>query len=150
MKVVWFFLSIIAAFIVQSHISLWGVAPDLTLVVAYTVGIHSGSTKGILLGSVVGILEDSVSGNILGPNLLGKGMAGFLASFSSGSLLRWTPLLGVLSLFALTLVDGGVVFLTRTIFETSPASLSRGIFTVLMQGILNSAIGIFIRPHDVD
>jgi rod shape-determining protein MreD len=150
MKLVWLSLSIIAAFIIHSQISLWGVAPNLTLVVAYAVGLHSGSTKGILLGSAVGMLEDSVSGNILGPNLLGKGMAGFLASFSSGSLLRWTPLLGVLSLFALTLMDGGVAFLSRTMFETSPASLSRGVFTVLMQGMLNAVFGIFIRPRNVD
>ncbi len=150
MKLVWLSLSIIAALIVHSQISLWGVAPNLTLVVAYAVGMYSGPTKGILLGSAVGILEDSVSGSILGPNLLGKGITGFLASFSSGSLFRWTPLLGMLSLFALTLMDGGVVFLSRTMFETSPASLPRGVVAVLMQGVLNAVIGIFLRPRNVD
>jgi len=150
MKLVWFFFSIIAALIAHSQISLWGVAPNFTIVVAYAAGIYSGSTKGILLGSMVGILEDSVSGNILGPNLLGKGMAGFFASFSSGSLFRWTPLLGMLSLFALTLMDGAVVFLSRTIFEISPASLSRGVLAILMQGMLNAVIGIFVRPRNVD
>lgn len=150
MKLAWFFLSIIAAFIVHSQVSLLGIAPNLTVVVVYAVGIRSGATKGILSGSAVGILEDSISGHILGPNLMGKGMAGFLASFSSGSPFRWTPLLGMLSLFGLTLMDGGVVFLSRTIFETPPAPMATGVFTVLMQGILNAVIGIFIRPCNAD
>ncbi len=150
MKFVWLSLGIIAAFIAHSQVSLWGVAPNLTIVLAYAVGLHSGSTKGLLLGSAVGIVEDSVSGNILGPNLLGKGMTGYLASFSSGSLFRWTPLLGVLFLFALTLMDGGIVFISRTIFETSPTSLSRAVFTLLMQGVLNAGIGFFVRPHNVE
>jgi rod shape-determining protein MreD len=150
MKLVWLFLSVTAALIVHSQVSFWGVAPNLTLVVAYAVGIYSGSAKGILLGSVVGILEDSVSGSILGPNLLGKGTAGFLASFSSGSLFRWTPVLGMLSLFTLTLVDAGIVFVSRAVFETSPASLSQWVFAALLQGMLNAVIGIFIRPGNVD
>lgn len=150
MKLLWLSLSILAALIVHSQVSLWGVAPNLTVVVAYAVGIYAGATKGILLGSAIGILEDSVSGNILGPNLMGKGMAGFLATFSSGSLFRWTPFLGMLSLFSLTLLDGMVVWLSRAIFDTSPATVPGGIFTVFMQGMMNIAIGIFIRPRNVD
>ncbi len=150
MKLLWLSLSVIAALVIHSQVSLWGVAPNLTVVVAYAVGIHGGPAKGILVGSAVGIVEDSVSGNILGPNLLGKGMAGYLASFSSGSLFRWTPLLGVLFLFGLTLVDGGIVFLSRTIFEASPTSLSGAVFTLLMQGVLNAGIGFFVRPHNVE
>lgn len=150
MKLAGFFFSIIVALIVHSQVSLWGVAPNFTVVVAYTAGIYSGPSKGILLGSVVGILEDSVSGNILGPNLLGKGIAGFLASFSSGSLFRWTPLLGMLSLFTLTVMDGAIVFLSRTIFESAPSPPSGVVVAVLMQAILNAIIGMFIRPRNVD
>lgn len=149
MKLIWLLLSVPAAFIIHSQVSLWGVVPSLTVAVAYAVGIYTGPAKGILLGSAVGMLEDSVSGNILGPNLMGKGMVGFLASFNSGSFFRWTPLLGMLSLFFLTLLDGVVVWASRTIFETSPATMSRGIFTVLMQGMMNVAIGFFLRPRNV-
>lgn len=150
MKLIWLFLSVLAAFIVHSQVSFWGVAPNLTVVVAYAVGIYAGPARGVLLGSAIGMLEDSITGNILGPNLLGKGMAGFLASFNTGSLFRWTPFLGMLSLFSLTLLDGVVVWSSRTIFETSPATMSRGFFTILMQGMMNITIGIFLRPHNVD
>lgn len=150
MKVVWVSVCVVAAFAIQSQVSLFGVTPDMTVVVAYYLGIKVGAAKGMALGSIIGIIEDSVGGSILGPNLMGKGMVGFLASFSSGSLFRWTPLLGMISIFVLTLMDGGVVYLSRSIFGTSPGSLSRGILTLLAQGFLNMGIGIFIKPRNVD
>jgi rod shape-determining protein MreD len=150
MKRVWLLVCVVAAFVIQSQVSLFGVAPNLTVVVAYYLGIKGGAARGMALGSIIGIIEDSVGGSILGPNLLGKGMVGFLASFSSGSLFRWTPLLGMISILALTAMDGAVVFLSRSIFGTSPGSLSRGILILLAQGFLNLILGIFIKPQNVD
>ena len=144
------FLGVALAFLLQTKISFLGVSPDLTAAVAYYFGITGGSTKGVLFGSLVGVIEDSVGGNILGPNLLGKGMVGFFSSFMSGSLFRWTPFLGVVSLVILTLTDGSIILLSRAIFDAMPTSMSSGIFTLFMQGLFNGIIGIFIRPRNVD
>lgn len=150
MKTIWLLLGVIFAFVMQTKISVLGVSPDLTAVVAYYIGINGGTTKGTFLSSLLGIIEDSIGGNILGPNFLGKGTVGFFSSFISGSLFRWTPLLGAVSLFVLTFLDGIVVLSSRTIFETAPASLSSGFFTLFMQGLFNLPIGVFIRPKNVD
>ncbi len=150
MKAIYFLLGIFIAFVFQAKISLFGVSPDLTAVMAYYFGIKGGATKGILLGSFIGIIEDSVAGAMLGPNLLGKGMVGFFGSFMSGSLFRWTPLLGMISLFLLTIIDGVSVFLSKAIFETTPAPLSTAIFTLMAQGLLNLIMSIFIKPENVD
>jgi len=144
------FLGVVLAFLLQTKISFLGVSPDLTAAVAYYFGITGGSTKGVLFGSLIGVIEDSVGGNILGPNLLGKGMVGFFSSFMSGSLFRWTPFLGVVSLVILTLTDGSIILLSRAIFDAMPTSMSSGIFTLFMQGLFNGIIGIFIRPRNVD
>ncbi|HUO77606.1 MAG TPA: hypothetical protein VMU21_08500 [Thermodesulfovibrionales bacterium] len=144
------FLGVALAFLLQTKISFLGVSPDLTAAVAYYFGITGGSTKGVLFGSLIGVIEDSVGGNILGPNLLGKGMVGFFSSFMSGSLFRWTPFLGVVSLVILTLTDGSIILLSRAIFDAMPTSMSSGIFTLFMQGLFNGIIGIFIRPRNVD
>jgi rod shape-determining protein MreD len=150
MKHVWLLLSIFLAFVIQTKISIFGVPPDITAAVAYYLGLNSGATKGLLFGSFIGLVEDSVGGTILGPNLLGKGMVGFFASFLSGTLFRWTPMLGMVSLVILTVLDGVVVFWTRAVFETAPASFSTGFVTSLMQGLLNAIIGFVIRPKNVD
>lgn len=150
MKAILLLLGITLAFVIQTKISILGVSPDLTAVAAYFLGIKGGTTKGIFFGSIIGIIEDSIGGNILGPNFLGKGVVGFFSSFSSGSLFRWTPLLGAVSLFVLTVIDGLVVLSSRITLETAPTSLSSGIFTLFIQGLFNLPIGIFIRPKNVD
>lgn len=150
MKAVWVSVGVVAALVIQSQISLFGVTPNMTAVAAYYLGIKSGAGRGMVFGSIIGIIEDSLGGNMLGPNLLGKGMVGFFASFSSGSLFRWTPLLGMISIVVLTVMDGAVVFISRNIFGTSPGPLSTGMLTLLAQGLLNLGIGIFIKPRNVD
>ena len=150
MKSFFIFLCVILAFLLQIKISILGVSPDLTAAVAYYFGITGGSTKGVLFGSLIGAIEDSVGGSILGPNLLGKGLVGFFSSFMSGSPLRWTPLLGIVSLAILTLMDGSIILLSRAIFDTMPTSLSSGILTLLGQGLFNGVMGTFIRPRNVD
>ncbi len=143
-------LGVLAAFIVQTKLSLFGVSPDLTAVAAYYFGIKNGATKGMSLGSLVGIIEDSISGNILGPNLLGKGVIGFFSSFSSGSVFRWTPFLGMVSIFLLTVLDGVIVFLSRSLFQTPPTSLGAGLLILAVQGLLNLPLGFFIRPRNAE
>lgn len=150
MKPFFIFLGVMLAFLLQIKISILGVSPDLTAAVAYYFGITGGSTKGVLFGSLIGAIEDSVGGSILGPNLLGKGLVGFFSSFMSGSPLRWTPFLGIVSLAILTLMDGSIILLSRAIFDAMPTSLSSGILTLLGQGLFNGVIGIFIRPKNVD
>lgn len=150
MKPFFIFLGVMLAFLLQIKISILGISPDLTAAVAYYFGITGGSTKGVLFGSLIGAIEDSVGGSILGPNLLGKGLVGFFSSFMSGSPLRWTPLLGIVSLAILTLMDGSIILLSRAIFDAMPTSLSSGILTLLGQGLFNGVIAIFIRPRNVD
>lgn len=150
MKTVWLIAGVIAAFIIQSRVAVVGVAPALTAAAAYYFGITRGASKGILAGSFIGMIEDSIGGHILGPNLLGKGLVGFFSSLSSGSLFRWTPLLGMISIFVLTIVDGIIVLLARAIFETAPASFSHGAFALFLQALFNIVIGVLIRPKNVD
>jgi rod shape-determining protein MreD len=150
MRLVWLLSGVALAFVVQMKVSFFGISPNLTAVVAYYFGIKGSAVRGIFFGSLIGTIEDSVGGIILGPNLLGKGLVGFFSSFMSGSLFRWTPLLGMLSLFVLTVADGVVVALSRAIFESAPSSLTRWVLVVVAQGIFNLFIGIFIRPQNAD
>lgn len=150
MKTVCLLVAIIFSFIIQTRVSIFGISPALTVAVAYYLGVRNGPVKGIFLGSLIGMIEDSISAGILGPNLLGKGMAGYFSSFMSGSLFRWTPLLGVVGLFILTIMDGFAVFLSKAIYETMPASPSIAIITLLTQGLINSVMGIFLRPKNAD
>lgn len=143
-------LVVTASLVLQTRISILGIKPALTMAVVYYIGLTGGAAKGILAGCLIGVVEDSVVGGIIGPNLLGKGMAGFLASFIPRGIFRWTPVLGVLAIATLTILDGFTVFLSRAVYETLPAPPSSGIAIIMIQGLLNTPLGLFLKPGNAE
>ncbi len=144
-------LAFFIAFLLQAKISVLSVAPNITVALAYYAGIRYGQTGGSLIGLLIGGIEDSLSSTMLGPNMLGKGLAGFSASlFLSGGIFVWTPLLGMLGLALLTIADNSVVFLSLSIFDRPPTNPGAALYITVMQALLNSAAGMFIRPAHAD
>lgn len=141
-------LIIFSAFLLESRISIFGAQPDLAAAIAYYFGLKNGETKGMLFGSFIGLIGDSLSGGILGPNILGKGMVGFLSAFMSGSFFRWTPVLGVIGISLLTALNGIIVFLSKTLFEHMPTSIPSAMSIIFTAALINSSLGIFMRPQN--
>lgn len=148
MKKIVLLLIIFSAFLLESRISIFGAQPDLAAAIAYYFGLKNGETKGMLFGSFVGLIGDSLSGGILGPNILGKGMVGFLSAFMSGSFFRWTPILGVIGISLLTALNGIIVFLSKTLFEHMPTSIPSAMSIIFTAALINSLLGIFMRPQN--
>ena len=139
------------ALFLDSRLALLQVPMNFTALVAYYAGMRSGETTGIAAGMIIGLVEDSLSSPFLGPNMLGKGIVGYAAALiTSGNLLRWTPLLGVVGVSFLTLVDNSVVFISRSIFSVMPATIGRAVFIAVMQSLINAPAGMVIRPRHVE
>jgi rod shape-determining protein MreD len=137
-------------FILQGSISLFDITPNLTAALACYAGIKKREIKGMFLGSLIGIIEDSLSGPFLGPNLLSKGLIGYLSSFIYSRFFIWTPLLGVISISVLTLIDGFIVFMSRGIFDKTPVSIGSAAFIIIFQALLNAPLGIFLKPNEYE
>lgn len=135
-------------FIIQGSISIFDVTPNLIAVLACYAGIRKKEVKGMFFGSLIGIVEDSLSGTLLGPNLLSKGLVGYFSSFVYSRFFIWTPLLGIISISALTLIDSTIIFVSRSIFDRMPVSIGAAIFIVAIQSLLNAPLGILLRPKD--
>lgn len=148
MKKIILLLIILSAFLLESRISIFGTQPDLAAAIAYYFGLKNGETKGMLFGSFIGLIGDSLSGGILGPNILGKGMVGFFSAFMSGSFFRWTPVLGVIGISLLTVINGIIVFLSKTLFEHMPTSIPSAMSIIFTAALINSLLGIFMRPQN--
>ena len=143
--------ALFAALILQSKISILSVTPNLTAMFAYYAGIKHGQNRGMIYGMLIGALEDSVSAPLIGPNMIGKGVIGYLSSFFvSGGIFIWTPLLGMLAASLLTIIDNSVVYTMLGIFDKIPASLSWTVLISIMQAMLNSIAGIYIKPAHAD
>ena len=148
--VVWA-LAVLLAFVLQAKISIISIAPNITVLLAYYAGMKYGETKGMIAGLIIGGIEDSLSSSIIGPNMLGKALAGFFSSFFlSGGFFIWTPLFGILGAFLLTMIDNMAVFSTLGIFDKIPTSPLSALRISIMQSLLNAAAGMFIRPPHAD
>ena len=142
---------VLLAFLLQAKISLISIVPNLTVLLAYYAGMKYGETRGMIAGLIIGGIEDSLSASIIGPNMLGKALAGFFPSFFlSGGFFIWTPLFGILGAFLLTMIDNTVVFATLGIFDKIPTSPSAALRISIMQSLINAAAGMFIRPPHAD
>ena len=132
--------------ILQGSISPLNVTPNLTVLLACYLGIKKGEVQGLFFGSVIGLIEDSFSSAFLGPNLLSKGLIGYLSSLIYSKFFIWTPLLGIVSTFVLTLTDCLIVFLARSIFDKMPVGIGTASFIIIMQSLFNAPLGILLRP----
>ena len=130
---------------IQGSISLFDISPNFTVMLACYAGIRAGEGKGLLLGSMIGIAEDSLSGALLGPHLLSKGIIGYLSAFLYSKFFVWTPLLGIMSAIILTLIDGFIVYSARSVFGTMPASIGAAAFIISIQSLFNAPVGILLR-----
>jgi len=132
--------------VVQASISFFDITPNLTAVLAFYAGIKHGDIKGMFIGSFIGIIEDSLSGTILGPNLLSKGLIGYTSSFLYSRFFMWTPLLSMISISLFTFADSFMVFLLRSIFGRMPTGIGAAFTIILIQSLFNAPLGLLIKP----
>lgn len=139
-------IMLLFAFILQGSISFFDITPNLTIIMACYAGIRKRQIKGMLIGSVIGIIEDSLSGTLLGPHLLSKGLIGYLSSLTYSRFFIWTPLLGIVTMTLLTFIDGCIIFASRSIFDKMPVSVGVALFVLFIQSLLNAPFGLILRP----
>jgi rod shape-determining protein MreD len=140
---------IFCTLIIQGSISLFDITPNLTAVLACYAGVRGKEIKGMFLGALIGIVEDSISGAFLGPNLLSKGLIGYLSSFVYSRFFVWTPLLGMISISVLTFIDGFIIFASRSLFDKMPVGIGTAVFIIAMQSIANAPLGMLLRPKNI-
>ena len=134
---------------IQGSISLFDITPNFTVILASYAGIREKELKGLFFGSLIGIVEDSLSGTFLGPNLLSKGLVGYLAAFLYSKFFVWNPVLGMLTVSLLTMTDSFIVYTARSIFDTMPSGIAAAAFIIAMQSLYNAPLGIFLKKKSV-
>ncbi len=92
MRSLTFLLLVLAALVVQStalnFMLIYGIKPDLVLVLVILNGFLRGTREGAFLGFAGGILQDLVGGGYFGMHALTNMAAGYLAGLGEGRLYR--------------------------------------------------------------
>jgi rod shape-determining protein MreD len=135
---------VVAAFVAETKLRLFGTAPNLTVLIVYAIGLRHGHLKGMGAGAVIGALGDAVAGNILGPGMLSKATVGYLACLLKEGVFIWTPVLGAIGAAFFTLLDGTIAFGSEALFTGLAAGGRAFGAAMLWQAGMNAVAGIFI------
>lgn len=156
-------LFIIFAFILQTQISSFGYSLNFIILVVYAFVLHivkkptkkeefpagEWEIKGTAFGASIGILDDIISGSIIGPSFLSKGLVGFFSAVLFGNVFfRWTALLGIIVIFFLTIFDGLIQIVLRMIFSDIKISIYNVTQMILLQALINIPFGILLKPDE--
>lgn len=151
------------AFTLQSQISAFGYPLNFIILIVYAFVLHivkkptkkeespagEWEIKGTVFGASIGILDDIISGSIVGPSCLSKGLVGFFGAVLFGNVFfKWTAMLGIIVIFFLTVFDGLMQIILRIIFSEIRISIYYAIHMILLQALINIPFGILLKPAD--
>lgn len=104
--IVLFTLGFVLQTTVVPVISVFGVKPDLLVLILFLLATRTGLTPAIYTGFFLGLAQDLYSPSILGQNALSKTVAGSFAGLFNEKVMRIDPLLqGILLLITFFLND---------------------------------------------
>lgn len=141
-------IALFLTLILQGNFSLFNVIPNFTIVFAFYAGLKHGDIKGLAIGALIGAIEDSLSSMFLGPNMLSKGIAGFLASYLYTKFFIWTPIIGMISMVIFTFTDSLVIFMLKSVFDKMPTDALTALTIILIRSLINAPFGYFIKPRE--
>lgn len=139
---IWIFLLFFAIFI-QSKITLFGIRPEFLTALVFVFGMRiKDEFRAAAFGGFAGALEDILSG-FWGPNIIAKSLAGYLSANILGGFFVWSPVLGIIGVFFMTVIDGLLVILVMAL-KDSPVPVSGwALWTLFIQSFLNAPLGYF-------
>lgn len=159
----WLFI-ILLAFTLQTQITIADIPFNFVALVVYMFVLQLGSRlkkeeyasgileleiKSAVFGAALGILDDIISGTIIGPSFLSKGLIGFFVAVLFGSVFfKWTPLLGCIVIFAITTLDGVLQVIIRMVFSEIQIDFFSALSIIMIQALINLPLGLLIKPSE--
>jgi len=131
--------TIVVQVALMPHLRLFGVVPDLGLVLAIAIAYHDDAETAAIVGFITGLGFDFFLGTPVGVSALAYSVSGFLTGVIQASLIRssrWLPLAlgGVGGLF------GGLLFVGIAILAGTDSLIHLGTLGVVARAALYDAI----------
>ncbi|MGQ0694270.1 MAG: hypothetical protein ACT4OL_01685 [Nitrospiraceae bacterium] len=126
--------------ILMPHLSMWGVKPDLGLIVVCLIGLFGGELEGLLVGLALGWIMSLFSAEDLGFSMVSKGAVGYVAGLVGRQVANLTPVVLVVGLLAISCIAGLSTALSLKLNEEQNLWWAlRAV--VLPQACFNAAVG---------
>jgi len=136
--------SIILQLTVFSYYPIYGVKPDLFLILVINIALLSGPKKGLGMGFCLGMLQDLFLGGMFGVYTIIKSVLGGLIGFSEGHFYKKSILISPLTIFVFTLLHEFLIVLLseELIFTVDYLKMFKSI--ILPTAIYNSILGLIL------
>jgi rod shape-determining protein MreD len=135
---------LLAAAILQTsvvpHLAVWGVFPDLPLLIVVSWGLVRGAQEGIVWGFIAGVAVDLLSGAPFGAATLSLMVVGLISGLASSTVVRAQLILPPVTVFAATMVYD-MIFLS--VVQVAGQSVDWGgtfVRIVLPSALLNAVL----------
>jgi rod shape-determining protein MreD len=134
---------------VQSSLLFKVTRPDIVLVLVVFYSLRQGQIKGMVYGALTGLLLDSMSGFIIGPNILGKVCAGYFAPFIRQRMFQWNIVLNTLVISAFSVSDIILGYVCLHAFA-GISLVNRPFYVSIVQVVTTTVVGmifyLFLNP----
>jgi hypothetical protein len=160
LKIAVWALAALFVLLLQPKISIFGMSTNLTIVLVYVfsartlAAVPSGSSftnvsaeiRAASFGAFIGLFEDMISGVMPGVNMMSKGLLGLLSVVIFRDLIsQWTPAIGAVVLFILTIIDGTVIVTVSQLVMDRDVSESAAALMIFVQALINLPLGCLFR-----
>lgn len=125
-----------------SKMDIFGVKPDIGLVIVYLIGFLYGEMDGLIMGILIGFVMDSFASNHFGINLFTKSLTGFIAGYLGKVLLN--PLINPGIIMVLSLFCGILTLLILQMTTGRIVVLDAITMVIIPQAIYDTLIGFLI------
>lgn len=120
MRVLSIFTALLVSITLQSTIfarlNLFGITPDLILVITVCYGLLCGPSQGLFMGLAGGLLLDLAGGGILGVNTLTKALLGYGAGYMGKTVFKDNILIPLVVLVTATVTGESISFFFLNLF----------------------------------
>lgn len=131
---------------VMPHLTLWGVKPDLMLLVVISWSLLRGTREGIVWGFIGGLCLDLFSGAPFGLSALALLIAGFFSGLGEATIFRTHVILPLATVFFASLVYDFISLLTLRTMGWPVAWLDSFTRLVLPASLLNVLLTPLVYP----
>lgn len=126
--------------------TLFGVRPDLVLVVVCAIGLVLGSLRGAAAGFFAGLLVDVLTGRLVGLGALSKGAAGYAAGWMGQRLFRENLFVPAGIALAVSVGEGVLYILGTHAFGVPIPLIAGAVHIVLPEAWYNALAAVLLFP----
>jgi rod shape-determining protein MreD len=137
-------LCAMAQAVLLGPLSVWGIRPDLFLLLVFLVSQRVSPEAATVLGFLIGLCQDGLSGGPLGLHAFSDSLLGFLAARLSHHMYTDKPLALFWLLLGGSAAAGGITLALLTFF-LGPRLLLPALFRVIApEALYTAAVGLLI------